>query len=137
MSIKERPLIKAVEGADPLPGFFFSHPIVSGFFSMLMCALFGAGGMLFWSLYGRALELYESVRMGAVVATAFASVIFLGIFVSAFREPEERGVRLQFVLGGALALACLVALDQFGDDRLRAFFENRGLLICTQTSGCS
>ena len=42
MSIKEKPLIKAVERLGALPDFLFSHPIFTGFFAMLMCGVFGA-----------------------------------------------------------------------------------------------
>lgn len=137
MSVKERPLIKAVERLGPLPGFLFAHPIVAGFFAMFMCPIFGAVFVLFWSLTGTAPQVFEAMRIGAYVATAFSSLIFIGIFISAFREPDEKTYRLLFVLGGALCVAFLVLLDVMSVDYVRAYVEGKGHIICTSGSmGC-
>ena len=60
MSIKEKPLIKAVERLGPLPGFFFAHPTIAGFFAMIMCPFFGVFVMMFWGLFGTADQMYEA-----------------------------------------------------------------------------
>lgn len=137
MSIKERPLIKAVERAGPLPGFLDRNPIFAGFFSMLMCPVFGAGFVMFWSLYGKALETFEAMRVGAIVATSFASLIFFGIFMSAIVNKDERAYRLQFFLGGALCVVMLIAVDYFSVDWIREYLAGKGYLVCTTVvQGC-
>jgi hypothetical protein len=137
MPIKERPLIKAVERLGPLPGFLFSNMIFAGFFTMFMSAVFGAVFMTFWSLFGKSQEVYEAARFGAIGAVAFASLIFIGILISAFREPDERNVRLQFFIGGALCLVLLITVDVLTADIIREYLFEGGLLICTsQTPGC-
>lgn len=137
MSIKEKPLINAVKNPDALPGFLFVHRIVTGFFAMAMCAVFGGVVVLFWSLNGKALEVFDLVRAGAYAGLGLGGFIYLGIFMSAFNEPDEKSYRLQFVAGGVLAIACFVGLDwQFTDD-FRAEIAEKGYLICTsQVPGC-
>lgn len=104
---------------------------------MLMCPVFGAVFVMFWSLQGTAPEIVEAMRAGAIALAVFGLLIFLGIFISAFREPEEKAYRLQFVLGGVLCLAFLVTFDVFSADLVRSFVEGKGLLICTsQAQGC-
>lgn len=131
MSIKEKPLIDAVERLGPLPAFLFAHPIIAGFFAMVMCAVFGAVVAMFWALFGTAQEMYEAMRLGAIVVTAYAVMIFVGIFFNAFREPEETPTRLQFVLGGAIGLTLLITFDLLTVDYFRAYFTDHGYLICT------
>lgn len=125
MSIKEKPLINAVSRLGPLPGFLFSHPIFTGFFAMFMCPVFGAVFMLF-QVAGRgtveALALFEAVRVGAIVMMGFAVLIYAGIAISAFRHPDEMRFRLLFVLGGALCVLLLVALDFFTLGAMREYF---------------
>jgi hypothetical protein len=61
-------------------------------------------------------------------------MIFLGIFLNAFRDPDELANRLQFVVGGVLGIAFLAGFDYFAADPLREYFQG-GYLICT--SMCS
>ena len=135
MSIKEKPLIKAVERLGPLPGFFFAHPVIAGFFAMVMCAVFGVVVMMFWGLFGTASTMYEAARISAFTLTAFAVMIFIGIFFNAFRDREETATRLLFVLGGAIALIAIFLFDYLTVDYFRAQFEGGGYLICTSICG--
>ena len=132
MSIKEKPLINAVSRLGPLPGFLFAHPVFTGFFAIIMCPVFGAVFMLF-QVAGRgeaeALSLFEAARIGAVGAIIVAAIILAGITVSAFRTPDEKVFRLQFVLGGVLAVAALVLADWLALDALRAYFASAGPLV--------
>ncbi len=132
LPIKEKPLIDAVSRLGPLPAFLFSHPIFTGFFAIVMCPVFGAAFMVFQAAgYGsvEALELFEAARIGAIIALILAAIILIGIAVSAFKEPEETTVRLQFVFGGFLAIAMLVTLDRLFLDALRSFFAEAGPLV--------
>ena len=128
MSIKERPLIKAVERLGPLPGWLFSNPIFAGFFAMMMVPVFGAVFFSFWATLGtvEARALFEAARLGAIAATILGTVILLGMIISAFGEPEERTNRLQFVLGGVMALGFLVMMDFLFLDELRLWFDEQG-----------
>ena len=47
MTIKEKPLINAVDILGPLPGLIFSNMIFAGFFAMIMSGVFGAVFVLF------------------------------------------------------------------------------------------
>ncbi|MEO1136716.1 MAG: hypothetical protein AAFW68_08910 [Pseudomonadota bacterium] len=137
MSIKEKPLIKAVEQLGPLPGFLFAHPVLAGFISMLMCPVFGVVVMMFWGMFGKAPEAYEAARLGAIILTAFAVMIFIGIFFNAFRDREETAARLQFVFGGAMALGVIIAFDGLTVDAFRSYFEGGGFWVCTSVvQGC-
>ena len=137
MSIKEKPLIEATKNPDALPGFLFIHPIFTGFFAMVMAICFVAVATLFWSLHGRALETFEAVRIGAIFGIVFASTIYVGIFFSAFKEPEEKSFRIQFVFGGLIAVILMVLLDWRFTEKIRAHIAEDGYLICTsQTPNC-
>ena len=137
MTIKEKPLINAVSNPDALPGFLFFHPVFTGFFTIVSAAIFGGVATLFWSLNVKALETFEAVRIGAIVGAAFAGMIFIYIFITAFKDADERSYRLQFVLGGFIGLVMMGILDwQFTDD-IRARIQEDGYLICTsQVHGC-
>lgn len=41
MTIKEKPLIDVASRMEPPPDFLFSNPFLAGFFSAVMCAVFG------------------------------------------------------------------------------------------------
>jgi hypothetical protein len=117
-----KPAVDAVGRLGALPGFLFAHPIVAGFFAMLMLPVFGVAASAFFASLGPAgfVDLIEIVRIGARLATAFGVIIFAAIFLSAFFMREERAVRLQFFLGGMLGLCVLVASDLYIVDEIRA-----------------
>jgi len=127
MSIKERPLIKAVERLGPLPGFLFAHPIVAGFFAMVM---------MFWGAFGTTSEVYQAMRLGALVLTAFGAMVFLSIFCSALFTPDEFAYRIQFVLGGVSGLAFIIAFDWLTADYLREYFGGSFLICTSQSANC-
>lgn len=131
MSIKEKPLIKAVGRLGALPYFLFSHPIFTGFFAMLMCGVFGAVFALF-NVAGRgfvaALYLYEKAVSGAVIFMAIASVIYIGIAISVLNEPEEAEVRLPFAFGGFLAVIVMAGLYLTFNGWVTRHFMNAGPL---------
>ncbi len=132
MSIKEKPLIIAVERLGPLPGFLFSNPIFTGIFALMMCAVFGAVFMLFQTAgYGgvEALILFDAARIGAIGGLIVGAIVLITIAFSAFREPDEKTYRLQFVLGGALGIVALVVVDWLTLDTLRAYFTEAGPLV--------
>ena len=94
--------------------------------------------MMFWAAFGTTSEIYEAMRIGAIVLTVFGAMIFIGIFFNAFRDRDETANRLQFVLGGVLGLGFLFAFDVFTAEYLREYFDGGGLLICTsQVAGCN
>ncbi|MEM9013945.1 MAG: hypothetical protein AAGB02_02450 [Pseudomonadota bacterium] len=114
MPIKEKPLLDAEEKLGPLPGFLFSHPLIAGFFAIMMCPIFGAIFVIFQSsIYGSVspLQLYNSARIGAILATGFAFLVLLLIAFSALRKSEQIGYWLAFVFGGIVAIAALAAAD--------------------------
>lgn len=132
MTIKEKPLIDAATNPDPLPNFLFMHPVLTGFFALIMCPVFGAVFMLFQAAgYGavEALELFEASRIGAIGGAGVGVIILIGIAISAFRTPGEKSFRLQFTLGGMLAVAALVSIELFALDALRAYFADAGPLV--------
>ncbi len=131
MSIKEKPLIDAISKPDALPALFFANPIVTGLFTVLMSAVFGAVFALFWSLHGTAYESYNMMRIGAYCALGLTGLILFGIFISAFREPDEKWYRLQFVLGGVIGIAAFVTADLLSTESLGNTLIEKGYLICT------
>ncbi|MEX6633158.1 hypothetical protein [Hyphococcus lacteus] len=132
MSIKEKPLFKAVGRLGALPDFLFSHPVFTGFFAMAMCGVFGAVFALF-NVAGRgfvaASYLYEKAVSGAVIFMAIASVIYIGIAISTFKEPDETEVRLQFVFGGLLAVIATAGLYLVFNGWVTDYFTNAGPLV--------
>ena len=132
MSIKEKPLINAVSKLGPLPAFLFSNMIFIGFFAMIMCAVFFAV-FIWFQAAGRgtvdSFYLYELSRIGAYIGLAFGALIYIGIFISAFRTPDEKEVRLKFVIGGFLAIVFLVVVDFLSYDALRAWFTAAGPIV--------
>ncbi len=124
------PAIKAAGRADALPAFLFSHPMTAGFFGMVMLSVFGAAAASFFSLVEPGMgsvDLFEAGRAGAIVAVMLGVIIYSGVFISALFLPEERTVRLLFVLGGAIGLGALVALDLYVADTIRAWLVGDGL----------
>lgn len=127
MSIKEKPLIDAVEKLGPLPGWLFSHPFLAGFFAILMVPIFGAVFAAFWGTLGApsAIELFDAAVFGAIAAMIFAGVILLGILISVVLIPDERRPRLIFALGGFVAMTIFFAITlMFYDDVSRWLIEN-------------
>lgn len=145
MSVKEKPLIKAVERLGPLPGFLFSHPLFTGIFAIMMCAVFGAAFTIFHAAgYGgaEALVLFEAARFGAMFGVGFGALVIgfiaMNTQIDLADEPEEKRVRMQFVYGGILGLVSLVAFDFIALEWLRAYFAQAGPLMCTSHSaGCN
>ena len=131
MPIKETPLLKAVENVDPLPGFLFAHPVLTGWFAMIVSAMFGGVFVLFWALSGTGSQIFEAVRYGMIGGTVVASLVYIGIFISAFFTPDERKHRILFFLGGVLGFATLFFTDYLFADDFRAMIADSGLLICT------
>ncbi len=132
MSIKERPLINAVSKLGPLPSFLFSNMVFAGFFAMIMCAVFFAVFIWFQAAGRGAVdsqELFELARWGAIGGLAFGALIYMGIAISAFKTPEEKEVRLRFVLGGFFAIVFLAVIDFFALESLRAWFGNAGSIV--------
>ena len=140
MSIKERPLIKSVERLSPLPGFLFANMVVAGFFAMLMCPVFGAVFAMFWGSVGSGsdtLGLFYFVHSGAIAGLIAGALVFVGIAVSAFREPEERAPRMQFFYGGVITAGLLFVVDMLAFDLMVEYFRDAGPLACTSASpGC-
>ncbi len=135
MSIKEKPLIDAVEKLGPLPGFLFASMFAAGFFAIVMVAVFGVVFMLF-QVGGRGfvdpLLLYETARVGAYFAVAFGAAILIGISINASHlakeEPEDARGRHMFVHGGFAAAAFMIAADLLALEWLRAYFAEAGPL---------
>ena len=132
MSIKEKPLIDAVSRLGPLPGFLFDHPVFTGFFATLMCAVFGAVFIVF-QIAGRggveAIELYDAALIGAACGLSLAAVTLLIFSVTGPREPEERKIRRQFIFGGVLAIVTALVGFYFADDFLREYVQNAGPIV--------
>ncbi len=132
MSIKEKPLIDAVEKLGPLPGWLFSHPALAGFFAIVMCPIFGAVFVFFWALIGNPdpVTLFNAMRTGGIVTTFLGAFVIVLITISGFREPDETANRLLFAAGGASALALLIAVDWFFKDDVRAWLVTREKIFC-------
>ena len=128
MTIKEKPLIDAASRMGPLPGFLFSNPFLAGFFSALMCAVFGATAMLFLGLGHGAdrIELFEAMRIGAAFGLILNVIVLAGAAISAFSNPEERSARLLFVFGGVLGIASVIAADHYAVEHVRAWMIETG-----------
>ncbi len=112
MSIKEKPLIDAVEKLGPLPSWLFAHPFFTGFFAIMMVPIFGAVFTVFWSMLGgpNAVELFDAAIIGAVAATAISAIVLIGILISALFTPDERTPRALFVAGGFFATVLIFAV---------------------------
>ena len=132
MTIKEKPFFDAIFRIEPLPKFLFSNPIFAGFFCIIMCAIFGAVGVLFVAAAygtGDALELFELARWGAVVTVIFGAVILLGVAVSALFQWDEAKTRLLFVFGGVLGIALLAVVDRIALEALRGWLAPVGRIL--------
>lgn len=133
MSIKEKPLIDAVDKLGPLPGFLFSSMVAAGFFSLVMCAVF-CGVFVMFQAFGRgaaeAGELFDVTRFGARIGVFLGALIHLGIAGTAHRlnDPDEEEVRIRFACGGAIGVAAFILLDAFAFDALRDWVAKAGLL---------
>lgn len=132
MSVKEKPFFDATKETKPLPGFFFSNPVVTGFLTILMCVVFGAVAMFFFgSFYGTGLarEMFELMRGGAIATVLFGGLVMAGLALSLIAEPVEAPNRLQFVFGGALAIALLAVIDHFTVGPMRAWLDPMGRIF--------
>lgn len=76
-----------------------------------------------------ALYLYEKAVSGAVIFMAIASVIYIGIAISALKEPEEAEVRLPFAFGGFLTVIVTAGLYLTFNGWVTRYFMNAGPLI--------
>lgn len=130
---KEQKFIDAASEVGPLPGFLFANPILAGFFAIIMCAVFGALMVLFLALLlgvVQALDLFEVLRWGAIAGLTIGAVALLVTLVRAtFQRDEGRADRLQYVFGGILGIALLVAIDWLFLDTLRAWLGTIGPVI--------
>lgn len=110
MSIKEKPLIDAVDNLGPLPGFLFSSPFLAGAFTILMCAVFGAV-FLFFQVFGRGVTEPEivvaSIIGGALIGTAAGIIILMLVFLRAIIKKEEPRHAAVFCAGG---VCCAIVL---------------------------
>ena len=129
MSIIERPLFRAAERLGPLPGVLFSSMISAGIVSILGCAVFGAVFLLFQTM-GRgsvdAVTVFNDTRVGAIAGVAIGAIIHLFIALAAIVKPQEPEERLQFVLGGVIAIAALAAFDFLAVDHIRGWVSQFG-----------
>ena len=103
-----KPLAKAVENTGPLPGWLFSHPVIAGFFAMIMCPVFGGVSFMFWFSVGGqlvAVEYYSVFVSGGILGILIGAIVLLLIFASAFIDRDEAKYRMLFCLGGALGIA--------------------------------
>ncbi len=132
MSIKEKPLIDAVDKLGPLPAWLFSHPALAGFFAIMMCPVFGAVFVFFWALIGNPdpVTLFNAMRAGGIATTFLGFFVLALITISGFREPDERANRLLFAFGGTGALTFLVVIDWLFKDDVRAWMITREPLFC-------
>ncbi|MFC2950371.1 hypothetical protein ACFOOP_00425 [Marinicaulis aureus] len=132
MSIKEKPLIKAVEKLGPLPGFLFENMVFAGIFSIVMCVVFG-GVFVVFQVAGRgaveALFLYDAFRIGGYFGLVVGVIVHLLIFVSSFSEPEEGKIRRRFFYGGLFCAVSLLIFDYTTKAPLSAWFEQAGPLV--------
>lgn len=114
MTIKEKPLIDAVSRLEPLPDFLFANPVFAGFFTLLMCAMFGVVTFVFQAA-GRggvaATTVFEAARLGAILGVFVGVLVFAGLAIRAFFAKDEMLNRLLFVSGGVLGAIVLVAVD--------------------------
>jgi len=131
LGTKETPLINAVDKLGALPGFLFANMFVTGVFSMVMCAVFGAFAVGFYTLghgASQAAELAAYATMGAVAGLVagclFNIVVLFGAgAIETQGEHEEAHDRRRFVMGsftGAVfTFLLLIALWHFFGDALR------------------
>ncbi|MEM8770173.1 MAG: hypothetical protein AAGD92_00865 [Pseudomonadota bacterium] len=136
MGYKEKPLLDAVDKLGPLPGWLFSNGVLAGFFAMIMVPVFGAVFTIFWGMLGTAepAVLFEVALFGAALAIIVGLMIFAGIFISAFLIADERAGRLQFVLGGVLALLLMSAMSAVFLDDVRAWMAEQPPIAGTSVS---
>ena len=101
------PLVKAVSNLGPLLAWMFSHPVIAGFFALIMSPFFGGVSMIFWLSVGGQLdnaELVSAFIFGGVLGIGVGAFVLFLIFAGAFFEPEEARYRLLFSLGGAFGI---------------------------------
>lgn len=114
MSIKEAPLIKAVSRSGAWPEFFFTNPVVCGFMPMPICALAGAFAVVFIASLGaaeHALELYLTVRIGAIFGLLVGFLICLFIALRAIILRDDAGYYARFMVGNIIGVATLTIVD--------------------------
>lgn len=140
MSIKERPLIKAVEKLGPLPAFLFANPYIAGFVAVIGCAMFGGAFLLFWIGIlggGDALEIYQSLRVGAYGGLIVGALLLVLTAFRAVDGREEVADRIKFIFGGAIGVAGFLAIDALTVEFLTQYMFNVGEVLCTsQVPGC-
>ncbi len=132
MSIKERPLLKAVDRLGPLPGFLFENMFWTGFFALIMCPVFGAVFVIFWTAgHGgvEAIIIFQAGQLGAIGGLVIGGVTLLLIAGSAVMEPEERKGRMRFVYGGCTAILLFLVLDILSYPYLARYFEQAGPIV--------
>ena len=146
MTLKERPLINAVDQLGPIPGFMTGGSFSAGVFTILMCAVFGGFTVMFHA-FGRgftdAAGLYEYGRLGAWWFVAFGFVIVLISVAaasieaernrSADDEEEDLGAveARRFFYGATLALFFLAVFDLFASPHIIAFLVPVGSIVGT------
>jgi len=132
MSIKEKPLIVAVEKLGPLPGFLFENMVFAGIFSVVMCVVFG-GVFVVFQVAGRgaveALSLYHAFRIGGYFGLLVGVAVHLIIFVGSFFVQEEGIVRRRFFYGGLFGAVLLMAFDFTTKAPLSDWFAQAGPLV--------
>lgn len=138
MSIKERPLIKAVEKLGPLPGFFFANMYAAGFFAVIGCVFFAAFAMTFvGATFGGndTLAIFQAVHGAAWFGLVFGFIVLL---VAATREvngdeeadTEEKAERIKFIRGGLAGVAFFAVADLTSYGAMERFFEEFGPIAC-------
>ncbi|WP_375206111.1 hypothetical protein [Hyphococcus sp.] len=139
MSLKERPLINAVERLGALPGFFFANMYVAGFFAIIMCPFFAAFFTMFWAAtYGGndTLAIFQTVHAGAWVGLGLGALFLLfaaGAQVFGDREdddPEEKADHVKFLLGGVAGFVFFVVADMAAYDAMARYFAEAGPIAC-------
>ncbi|MEL6363064.1 MAG: hypothetical protein AAFR21_18510 [Pseudomonadota bacterium] len=122
MSIKERPLLKAVDNLGALPGFLFDNPVFLGFMTLFMSAFFGAFTIVF-AVTGHhgatAQYLFDAARNGAIIGITIGGLVQLVFAAANMGNADERPYWRKFLLGGVIGVILLVAVDFLLTDWIR------------------
>ncbi len=130
MTIKEKPLINAVDSLGPLP--FVRNPVFTGVFTTFMCIIIIAT-IVFFQVFGRgfteAAEIYQEIRISVYFSFFFLAAVFIFMALRAIGKKDQVLFRLLFVVGGILGMLFYTAIDFVAADLILGWLTEFGPLV--------
>lgn len=107
MTMKETPVLKAMNLSGPWPNFFFTNPYMCGAMPILLSGISGAvGTLMVYAGHGGvyAPDLVSTVMAGGFFVMLLAFAVLGVVAGQAARDGEEDPFQQRMVLGGLLIL---------------------------------